>query len=645
VAVSQLGTLVSTNGSSTSTTVTLTAPSGITVGDFLLAWFTTGSPTTGGVPGASPSGWTQIAAVNNGTGNYAYWKIATSADTTTPSYAWTGLSIASYYYGSITRFSGVNATTPIDVAAASVTSTVSGTSGTITVPAITTVTANAYIVGGAAEDDNSNVMGGATTPTWPAGWAAITASPAAAQSAHMANLFAQGAQAAAGASTSPTITVSASYSSFAANAWQVALRPTSNNAFNKTPADGEDLTDAASSVQAVQRAAADSEPLTDVVVSALNHFVTAADTAGLTDAGAGVREYRAGDVAALTDTVTVVQNRHLTAADTVGLTDAGGNGTDVNADPDIGRLPDNTIIAILTRPDITNYQFMVEAEPWCPFGEGQAINVSKFDQGTAATRNQDVPGGMQDVMTFGTDRRTPAAWTWEMFTDAGTPDVNVNEGWVDALAQVWDSDVRRSPNGAIAVRYCIGGRIRRVYGRPRRWTPIPDAIQHGKIHITADFQLSEDMVFYDDQQQNLTVQLSSTTLTGTGFKFPITFPTVMATVANPQVGQLIIGGTQKTWVTLTFNGPVNNPWVQIGTQRWSLNGVIAAGDSVSLSGRPWDMGVWGADGSALPGLLDPRARLSQLRLAPGIYPVTYGGFATTSSSTCAITWRNAYRSL
>lgn len=298
---------------------------------------------------------------------------------------------------------------------------------------------------------------------------------------------------------------------------------------------------------------------------------------------------------------------------------------------------------------ISDYQFCADVDPQVPFGYGTPLNVTAFDPGTAAIRHQDQPGGVADTMVFGTDRRTPQTWQWSMFTDLATIDVAGALAQVDELAQVWDNDVRLSPGDVIAMRYTVAGRTRLVYGRPRRWTPVPDQIQRGKIHITCDFQLAEYETYYDDEEEKTpAIPIAPTVITGTHFTFPIKFPLVAATSPTTYTQQAVVSGSQRTWLTPRFTGPVANPWVQIGDQRYALQGSIPANQTVRISGRPWEIGVfnettgvWG--GSDL--LLDPKSRLSQLRLKPGTYSITYGGVDNTGTSTCAVSWHRAYRAL
>ena len=295
-------------------------------------------------------------------------------------------------------------------------------------------------------------------------------------------------------------------------------------------------------------------------------------------------------------------------------------------------------------PALSDYQFAIEATPWVPFGVGQSIVVEKFVPGGFTVRDQDVPTPTGDAVLFGIDRRTPGVWTWDLWTDAHTPGDALD--LVDLLAQVWDADdVRATPGEVVALRYTVAGRTRRVYGRPRRFDAPPENIQVGRVPITMDFQLAE-AVTYDDLEDSVTVQISANQVTGRGFTLPLHLPLYCVVTPVPRTEQTVIGGTAPTWLTIDIHGPVSTPWVQIGSQRWSLTGAVANGETVTLSGRSWDTGVKSSTGTYRPEMLDPRSRLSQLRVKGGQQlPVTFGGWDGTGTARAVVRWRNARRNL
>lgn len=310
------------------------------------------------------------------------------------------------------------------------------------------------------------------------------------------------------------------------------------------------------------------------------------------------------------------------------------------------------------RPDIDNYQFVLAEDPqdpvneWLPFGFGETVVVESFDAGSAEDRTQDIDSSVADIRYFGTDRKTPPTWGFNLYTNV--EDEGEALGWASHMEAVWDrEDIRNNPGTVVPLRYKLANRIRRVYGRPGNFTAITTFARTGRVDMVCDFRLAEN-TFYDDSLQTVSVGLRPSTRAG--LTFPMTFPMQFATPGVPRSETLVIGGKRSTWVDLTFYGSVQDPWIQIQpvpkppkpvtpTYRWGLRGTLAGGQSVRMSGLPWQQGLLRSDGAWVPGMLDPRARLSQLRFAPGTYTVTMGGFGNTSQAKTEISWRDAYGSI
>jgi hypothetical protein len=138
------------------TTFIATMPTSLVDGDVIWADITVGAPS--GI--SHPAGWVQAAATGAAGGviKWAAYHVVTNAAGEPATYTWTGLTA-----GRITvvaqAYSGVDNTTPIDVAA----STATATSGaTLDAPTITTVTAEAMLVSGGGQD--SSAAGTLVTP-------------------------------------------------------------------------------------------------------------------------------------------------------------------------------------------------------------------------------------------------------------------------------------------------------------------------------------------------------------------------------------------------------------------------------------------------------------------------------------------------
>jgi hypothetical protein len=143
VAVAAIVSGNSTTGASnhvTYTQLTLSVPT-VSAGDVMIA----SVAIKGGAAAVMvtvPSGWTQIARADNDTNTslISYWKVASSADASGGSYTWT-IQDQTRAEGGITGYSGVDTSSPVDVA-----STNTGRSKIATTTAVTTSTGNEEVI-------------------------------------------------------------------------------------------------------------------------------------------------------------------------------------------------------------------------------------------------------------------------------------------------------------------------------------------------------------------------------------------------------------------------------------------------------------------------------------------------------------------
>lgn len=133
-------------------TIAVNKPTGVIAGDVMIA--TVAVDAQNQTAFTVPSGWTLILHSNNGTTVTvnSYWKAVAATDGASFSWSWTGATRAA---ASITAYSGVDSSAPIDVTG--VNATGSGTA--VAATSITTVSANAWVVGIFAGD-------AAATVTW-----------------------------------------------------------------------------------------------------------------------------------------------------------------------------------------------------------------------------------------------------------------------------------------------------------------------------------------------------------------------------------------------------------------------------------------------------------------------------------------------
>ena len=142
--IAQRGT--ATSATSTGSTLTITKPNGIAVGDIMIANFSESDNSSNLSTNVSSIGWTLIdgrkLGANNTRGTVLY-KIAIAADVVATNYTFTLNSGTDNSSGAIIAFSGVDPSTPFDVTPGTI-SVASGNS--ITAASITTVSDNAAIV-------------------------------------------------------------------------------------------------------------------------------------------------------------------------------------------------------------------------------------------------------------------------------------------------------------------------------------------------------------------------------------------------------------------------------------------------------------------------------------------------------------------
>lgn len=277
-------------------------------------------------------------------------------------------------------------------------------------------------------------------------------------------------------------------------------------------------------------------------------------------------------------------------------------------------------------------------------GRAGGLRVESFDPGGWSMRVQDQEAPHGDYRVHGRDQLTPGTWAWQLYTDAS--DAAGALSLVDDLTAVWNGESTRTDPGAVMpCRYKIAGRTRLVYGRPRNLTSSLTTTAHtGKIQLTCDFDLTEQ-TYYDDDEQSVQAPLSGSDVYGGGFEFPLYFPLTSDPDLTPRVEVAVVAGSKPSWLTVSIDGPVNDPWISLGSFIFSLRGFVDLGETITFSGAPWDMGVRRQDGAYVPGMLDARTHLSQLRLPPGSYPFLFGGDDNTGTSQATVSWRDAWHGM
>lgn len=265
-----------------------------------------------------------------------------------------------------------------------------------------------------------------------------------------------------------------------------------------------------------------------------------------------------------------------------------------------------------------------------------------FDPGVTNWRTQDADNPLGDAMRFGRDRLSPATWGFTLQTNLDTSTQALDA--IEEIETVWKGDATRATPGAVqTLRYNLGGRTRRVYGRSRRFAPtISPLTFQGVSGALADFQKA-DTLHYDDTEY--VVDISILAGRASGIKSPLIGP--LTTVAGGDRIDTIqeVGGNAPAPFIAIIYGPISNPYIEGPGFFVKLNTTLAYDQYAVIDTRPWAQTVIRNDGVSLGGKLSRLSRLTTARLNPGSASIKFGGTDLTGRAKCRFSWRPTYNSL
>lgn len=299
---------------------------------------------------------------------------------------------------------------------------------------------------------------------------------------------------------------------------------------------------------------------------------------------------------------------------------------------------------------LDDHQFEIlpsaEANDGFVFGIGGEVSCDGdgFDPGEREWVVQDSQNARRGTRSFGRDVLAAKTWLWG--SHVNREDV---EGALDTLERFsasWAPEVlAEDPQEVTALRYRLGGRDRRIFGRPRRFAAPPsNQILTGYVPVTHDFALIDSHTY--DDTESMAVMPYSSTVEGGGFTFPVTFPIQTTPSQGFGGGQITIGGTARAYPKIRFKGPWLNP--SIITDHWSLTweGEIGPVGWVEIDARPWKLTVLNQSGANVVEGLKRQTWLEDLWFAAGTQPqITFGGVSSSGAATCEIRWRNTFGSI
>jgi hypothetical protein len=257
----------------------------------------------------------------------------------------------------------------------------------------------------------------------------------------------------------------------------------------------------------------------------------------------------------------------------------------------------------------------------------------------------DVDLEREDGSAFGEDYAAGKTIVFELGVgtwDAENPHVAGADALEDLEAEWKDPGYRNGATKIAVLRSrAVPGRLRRTYGRPRRYAETTSRTSHrGFSTVVCDF-VTSDGRWYDDVEQTASTPLVHPP-TG-GFTTPIKTPIKTSPNSVARNETVVVGGKVPTWPVVTIYGPVSQPSVTLGDLTIAFTGQLGEGESVTFDPRPWQRTVLRNDGANFSGALSwqtPPMRLCQLPV--GAHVFGYAGNDETGTSYATVSWRPAY---
>lgn len=289
--------------------------------------------------------------------------------------------------------------------------------------------------------------------------------------------------------------------------------------------------------------------------------------------------------------------------------------------------------------DLEEFQYELDG---FKFGLGQAIEMEPpFAPGVSSWRTQmsNVPGGGR---RFGVDEPEGKTWSFDLFANR-QDSIGALVALEDAKRAWRASRIRRTPGAVSVLRYRLGDRTRRVYGRPGRFAEtLENRFMSGYAPITATFETADDL-HYDDIEVVETMSLLPTAVGG--FTAPFVTPISTASTSVKRQGQIVITGDEPTWIKIGFSGPIADAHMQIGPLRAGVTGPMAHDESIVIDPAPWTRTAVRQDGASVSGRLSRDTVMGRMLLEPGAYSAIFTGTDPTGTARATVSWRAARASL
>lgn len=273
------------------------------------------------------------------------------------------------------------------------------------------------------------------------------------------------------------------------------------------------------------------------------------------------------------------------------------------------------------------------------FGAGTQCRVTAFEPVGYGIMPGDYAIPQSDEIRFRKDHLQPGIinmtvsvldnYVLENMYDGGpTPDFASGASLVEQFMTEWRADEMRKIWGYTKpLTYTKLGRTRRVYGRPRDIAAPPRRLNPGWYDMVCAYQRA-DTLSYSEEIYGV-VDIPPTTLGVAG-----------ASLARED-------GPAPTWFDMFITGPINNPKVKVGPHTIDIAYNLPSGQIIQISSYPWDRRAVSSSGfNVAPKMIGDSPYLDELKFPGGAtYSASLHGTGSSSATSLAVTWREAYHSL
>jgi hypothetical protein len=282
---------------------------------------------------------------------------------------------------------------------------------------------------------------------------------------------------------------------------------------------------------------------------------------------------------------------------------------------------------------LQEYQYeLVAGEHSVVFGRNTSYTVAVADHTSVEESVADAVVSGGDGIRFGRDFINGRIITFDLNVltpyTAGAPQ---SLSTLEEFAARWRNDWIRTKAGEVCeLRYRIGGRTRKVYGRPRKFAATTGRAHQGWIPATAEFQCIDDK-YYDDVPISEVVPMSNAGTNGRAY--PREYPYTYGTHGETRPSVINVEGSVAAVPVIKIFGPIINPEVQqVGGWRIKFPGVTLLFDqSITIDPRHWVRAVYRENDTNMAGKMDAASpTMSQMWLEPGEHQLVLKGIDPTA---------------